>query len=151
LATDPLRLRAVFDTNAIIAALKSRNPSSPNAELLRRWENDEFDLLYSSDLRAEYIEKFSARDVAVERGRRFLQTLDQRGIVIQVSPSQVVPVILTDPDDDLILACAVTGAATHLVTYDPHFDLLGDAYHAIQIVRPLEFLYLVRGDAPSNP
>ncbi len=32
--TELARLRAVFDTNVIIAALKSKNPGSPTIELL---------------------------------------------------------------------------------------------------------------------
>ena len=48
--TEP-RPRAVLDTNVIIAALKSKNPRSPTRELLTRWDNDEFDLLYAEDLR----------------------------------------------------------------------------------------------------
>jgi predicted nucleic acid-binding protein len=51
----------------------------------------------------------------------------------------------------LIIACAVKGDATYIITYDPHFDLLDGSYHGIQILRPLNFLYLIRGDAPPKP
>lgn len=37
------RLRAVLDTNVVLAALKSKNPHSPTAELVQRWEAGEFD------------------------------------------------------------------------------------------------------------
>jgi predicted nucleic acid-binding protein len=37
-------LRAVLDTNVIIAALLSKNPGSPTVELLQRWGNGEFTL-----------------------------------------------------------------------------------------------------------
>lgn len=146
MATERARPRPVFDTNVIVAALKSRNPSSPNVELLQRWDNGEFDLLYSSHLHGEYEEKFAARNVDPQRSRQFLENLTRRGILVDVSPSEIVPVISSDPDDDLILACAVKGAATHIVTYDPHFDFLGGQYCGIEIVRPLNFLYLIRGD-----
>lgn len=150
MATESPRRRVVLDTNSIVAALKSRNPSSPNIELLRRWEKGQFDLLYSPDVRAEYAEKFVTRGVDAKRAERLLQKLGHRGIRIEVLPSDVVRVIAADPDDDLILACAVKGAATHLVTYDPHFDFLGGSYRGIQILRPLGFLYLLRGDASPD-
>ncbi len=72
MATERPRLRAVFNTNVVVAALKSRSPQSPTAELLRRWEAGEFDLLYSAGLRAEYEEKFAARDVEPSRSQAFL-------------------------------------------------------------------------------
>ena len=141
----------MFDTNVVVAALMSRNPTSPNVELLSRWVSAEFVILYSSALRAEYAEKLAARAVEAERGRQFLQTLDQHGNLIEVSPSDIIPIVAADPDDDLIIACAVKGDATYIITYDPHFDLLGGSYRGIQILRPLNFLYLIRGDAPPKP
>jgi predicted nucleic acid-binding protein len=150
LAIDAPRLRAVFDTNCIIAALKSPSPASPNAELVHRWSSGEFDLLYAEQIRSEYVEKFAARAVPNEAGKNFLALLNRFGKQIQIIPSQIVAVIFDDPDDDVLLACAVNGRATHLVTYDPHFDSLGGSYRGVQIIRPLQFLYLVRGDVPPS-
>jgi predicted nucleic acid-binding protein len=56
----------------------------------------------------------------------------------------VAPVILADPDDDLVIACAVVGQATHLVTYDPHFAVLGGKYQGVHIVDALDFLAVLR-------
>lgn len=109
MAIERPRLRAVFNTNVVVAALKSRSPQSPTAELLRRWED---------------------------------------GILIDVP--NVERVIEADPDDDIVLACAAVGNATHLVTYDPHFLPLGEEYRGIRIVNGLHFLYLVRGDVPPQ-
>jgi len=60
LETERQRLRAVFDTNIFVAAHLSKNPHSPTMELLRRWRQEEFELLYSDDLLVEVDEKFSA-------------------------------------------------------------------------------------------
>ncbi len=60
-----------------------------------------------------------------------------------------------DPDDNQVLACAMTGQvlacamtgnADYLVTYDPHFDILGGEHQGIRIVDALHFLYIIRGD-----
>jgi predicted nucleic acid-binding protein len=58
--------------------------------------------------------------------------------------------VAADPDDDQILACAVVGEANHLVTYDPHFDLLQGVYGSIKITKALPFLWSVRGDQPPE-
>jgi predicted nucleic acid-binding protein len=59
-------------------------------------------------------------------------------------------VIEADLDDDMVLACAVVGQASHLVTYDLHFAPLGDVYRGVRLIDGLHFLYLVRGDQPPN-
>ncbi len=48
--------------------------------------------------------------------------------------------ITTDPDDDMIIECAVVGGATHIVTGDQkHLLPLGN-YQGILIVKPADFL-----------
>ena len=51
--TEQKRLRAVFDTNIFVAAYLSKNPYSPTIELLRRWRQGQFELLYSDDVLVE--------------------------------------------------------------------------------------------------
>jgi putative PIN family toxin of toxin-antitoxin system len=142
-------MRAVFDTNVIIAALKSRNPNSPTVELLRRWRAGEFTILYSDDLLLEYREKIISRDIDPILSIAFLADLDVRGEYIALTPDQIQPLIAEDPDDDIVIACAIIGEATHLVTYDPHLLNLGETYEGITILNGLHFLYAVRGDTPS--
>lgn len=149
--TDRPLLRAVFDTNVIIAALKSKNPDSPTVELLKRWRNDEFILLYADDLLLEYREKFITRNIDAALRIAFLANLDVLGERIELAPDQIKRVVSNDPDDDIFVACAIVGKATHLVSYDPHLLNLGEAYHGVVILDGLHFLYAVRGDKrPSN-
>lgn len=137
-------LRAVFDTNVIIAALKSKNPNSPTAELLKRWRNNEFILLYADDLLLEYREKFVARSIDIARRIAFLASLHALGEQVKIAPDQVQPVVHNDPDDDIVVACAIVGKATHLVSYDPHVLSLGETYQGIAILNGLRFLHVVR-------
>ena len=78
----------------------------------------------------------------------FLSLLGRLAAWIDVPAEAVKPVVLADPDDDVILACAVAGRADYLVSYDPHFDPLGGEYQGIRITRALPFLQVVRGDSP---
>jgi putative PIN family toxin of toxin-antitoxin system len=147
--TETIILRAVFDTNVVIAALKSKNPGSPTVELLQRWSKGEFTLLYCDDLRLEYQKKFITRSVPLELRATFLKNLFELGEYVHLIPDQIQPRIAEDPDDDIVIACAIVGEATHLVTYDPHLLNLGETYEGITILDGLHFLYAVRGDTPS--
>jgi uncharacterized protein len=142
------RLRGVLDTNVIIVALKSKNPESPNLELLRRWQAGEFTILYCDALYAEYEEKFVARNIPPAHYAGFIAGLIGLGEHIELTPEQVQPIVLADPDDDIVLACALVGRATHLVTYDPHLLSLGQSYLGVHILDGLHFLYAVHGDTP---
>lgn len=130
--------RAVFDTNIIIATRKSRSANSPSRELLQLWEAGEFDLLYSRNLQTEYEETAGARDVDLARAHSFFSNLTARGVLIEVR--QIMPVVAADPDDEVVLACAVAGQATHLVTYDPHLLNLGNFYLGTRLLDGLHFL-----------
>ena len=64
--------------------------------------------------------------------------------------SEVQPRIPDDPDDDVVIACAIVGKASHLVSYDPHLLNLGNTYQGLIILDGLHFLYAVRGDTPPT-
>jgi putative PIN family toxin of toxin-antitoxin system len=140
------RLTAVFDTNVFMSALLSRNPTSPTQELMRRWQANEFTLLISQALLIEVVEKLLARGVNPKQVQDLLIVINRFAQWVDVPAAAVLPIIAADPDDDHILACAVAGRADYLVTYDPHFDVLGGRYHGIKIAKALPFLWAIRGD-----
>jgi putative PIN family toxin of toxin-antitoxin system len=148
---EPAPVRAVLDTNVPIAAHLSRNPRSPTIELIDRWRAGEFVQLYSDDTLAELQEKFITRQIAPDVAVQYVADLLRLGEYVEVVPEDVRSIIVADPDDNLILACAIKGGATHIVTYDPHFDVLGETYQSIRILDGLHFLYVVRGDEPPPP
>jgi predicted nucleic acid-binding protein len=57
--------------------------------------------------------------------------------------------IVRDPDDDMILACAVAVRASNVVTRDEDLLLLGN-YKGIAIVTPETFLTLLRSAESSG-
>ncbi|MDH7484933.1 MAG: putative toxin-antitoxin system toxin component, PIN family [Anaerolineae bacterium] len=142
------RLRAVLDTNVFVSAFLSRSPTSPTQELIQRWEAHEFTLLVSDGLVDELAEKLIERGISQERVIEFLALLGRLAEWVDVPDEAVKPVIEADPDDDIILACAVVGDADYLVTYDPHFDVLGGEYEGVRITRALPFLKAVREGKP---
>lgn len=50
---------------------------------------------------------------------------------------------ITDPDDNMILECAVVGGATHIVTGDKRHLLPLGTYQGISIINAADFLVLV--------
>ncbi len=144
------RLRAVFDTNVFVSAVLSRNPTSPTRELIERWKVGGFTLLVSDVLLAELVEKLQEKRIEPNRIADLVTSILQMAEWVDVPATAVRPVILQDPDDDHVLACAVVGRADFLVTYDPHFDALGGFYESFQVTKALPFLWKVRGDQPPD-
>lgn len=142
------RLRAVFDTNVIVSAFLSRSPTSPTQELIDRWLGDEFTLLVCDAIVDELIEKLVQHRIARPNIEAFVALLDSMAEWVDVPAEAIVPRIPADPDDDVVVACAIVGDADFLVTYDPHFAPLGENYEGIRISKALPFLWAVRGDQP---
>jgi predicted nucleic acid-binding protein len=59
-------------------------------------------------------------------------------------PDEKIEDLLSDPDDNVIVACAVEGDANYLITYDPHFDSLKGNYRGIKIIKAIPFLEILR-------
>ncbi len=53
-----MAIRAVLDTNVVLAAGGSSNTNSPNREIVHRWLAGEFTLLVTDDIIAEYAENW---------------------------------------------------------------------------------------------
>ena len=140
------RLRAVLDTNIYVSALLSRNPNSPAKEFIRRWLNNEFTVLICEDLLVEVIEKLIARGLGEDRVAEFATLLEISAENIAIAAGSATRVVQFDPDDDVIVACAVIGKADYLITYDKHFDMLGDEHQGFKITKALPFLWAVRGE-----
>jgi len=143
-------LRAVLDTNVVIAAHLSKSTRSPTRELIQRWRGGEFVQLYSDGTLTELRGKLAVKGVEAQSANEYVADLLLLGKRVEVTGDDVQPVVRADPDDDLILVCAVKGKANYLVTYDPHLLTLGDEYEGVRICDGLHFLYVVRGDTPPE-
>lgn len=132
-------LRAVLDTNVVLAADRSINPLSPNKEILKRWANREFTWLVTEDIASEYAEKLLEKgnpSAEVEAFITGLFLLAER-VEIRFFHFRHYPV---DSDDTVFLLCAINGAATHLASYDHHLLDVGIFYDEFVSCRPADFL-----------
>ena len=128
-------MRAVFDTNVLVAAFVTEGICS---KILIRGRKKQFHLIVYPVILQEFervlIKKFSATR---NEARSALQIVSEATHSV-VRPSQLVQSICRDPDDDAILACALEAGADYLVTGD--LDLLElKTFKGIRIITPRDF------------
>ena len=82
--------------------------------------------------------RFAYDDIEVDE---FITALRNECSII--SPLPEIRVIQRDPNDDIIIACAIAADAAYIVSRDRDLLDLG-AYHGIQIVSPEVFMQILR-------
>lgn len=144
--------RAVFDANVLASGVLGlpREESVPG-ELLRRWFLGRFDLIVSERLLDELEHHAFAKDyfltrVSLDAQREVLALLRAESTVTDLTAQ--VEGVAPDPDDDHVLAAAVSSAADYLVTGDRALRALG-SYQGVTIVTPREFVELLASDEPA--
>ena len=68
---------------------------------------------------------------------------DLQRIAHIVVPTRVLRVIEQDPDDDQVIACAVTAQADLIVSGDKHLHSLGGYYQGIRIAKAAEAITII--------
>jgi hypothetical protein len=136
-------VRAVVDVNVLIsAALSARGPS---AEILRSNRDGAFEPIVSELLIAELTRalaypKLRTR-IPAEKAAAFVSWVRDQATFAEDAPDPV-PVQSPDPDDDYLLALAISRRA-FLVTGEQHLLGLRDD---LPILPPAEFLATLRED-----
>jgi len=132
--------RVVLDTNVLISASIAEQGYS--AAILRAARQRRLLLLVSPYIIQEYaavmqrphiIRKYQGIEGRVEALVRYLNAY-----AILVEPQTIERVVLDDPKDDAILACALAGQAHYVVSGDDHLQRLG-AFRGIKILAPRDF------------
>lgn len=142
-------IRAVLDTNVLVSGLLRRHPAAPSVQLLDAWRGGDFELVLSSEILAE-VERtlgkpyFRAR-LSDDQIERALTLLRRRSHLVPVSVD--VQSVATHPEDDLILATAISGPADYLVTGDRDILDLGN-FRGIEIKSPRDFLNVLQSSPP---
>jgi putative PIN family toxin of toxin-antitoxin system len=136
-------MKAVLDTNVVVAALYSRRGAS--YQLVKAALSGQLSIAISPLLALEYegvlhqkVEegflKISEKDCT-----RILGALFSTATIVW-RPLQVRPV-LPDPSDDKVLECAVSCACTHIITFNKrHFPAKLVAPWGIDVMNAGEFL-----------
>ena len=133
--------RAVLDTNVFVSGgtISAGVPS----QVINHWRNQDFVMVASPQLLTEYEEVLFRPGVMKYTGlspqetSQYIQEVKDRSYM--TNGALTLNVLTNDPDDNMVLACAEEGLATHLVTGNrKHFPFTD--YKGIKIVSPREFL-----------
>ena len=141
-------MKAVADTNVLVSAVLS--PAGVRAQVIKAWENQQFELVVSEAILDEYEKALNYREVASRHGLNPTEVADiiagLRQFATLVEPTETLQVISADPADDKFLA----GQADYIISGDPHLLNLGE-YRGNQILSPREFLALLGQQESSEP
>lgn len=132
----------VFDTNVLISALLSS--SGTPFRCLALAKVGQVESVTCQDILDEFSEKLVTKfkfsetmaQAAASEVRRFSRV---------VKISKTLRAVPSDPDDDMVVECALISRATHIVTGDKHLLSLTN-YQDIAIVKAADFLALVSTD-----
>lgn len=131
-------IKAVLDTNVFVSALFWKG--TPH-KILQKGLFGDFTILTSAaiieELQQTLLVKFGFPN---EDTRQFLTLIAIHSAFAE--PEEVPRVVLVDPNDDKVIACAIAGEAEYLVTGDRHLLAL-KKFGDITIVTPLRFLPLL--------
>lgn len=144
-------ITAVLDTNVLASGfIGETKPDSTSGELIRRWRARRFTVVISDPILAELAVTFGTSyftnrlsTEAIEGALASLRT----GAVISPITVQVTG-IASHPEDDAIIATALSAQADYLVTGDKPLLARG-AFHGTVIVSPRQFLEVLRLRASS--
>ncbi len=127
--------RIVLDTNVIVSALVFGGVPRTVLELA---DVGRCELFYSEPIQTEVrrvlAEKFEWPSTMLDKVLPVLWSMGE-----QVFPSATVSVVAADPDDNLILECAVAAKADFIVSGDHHLLELR-SFESTPILTPRQFL-----------
>jgi putative PIN family toxin of toxin-antitoxin system len=140
-------MKVVFDTNIIISGLYSKRGAS--YQLLKAALSGKLPYAISPLIALEYEGKIHQKieagflKISIKDCARILNALFAMASIVW-EPLLIRPV-LTDPADDKILECAISGGCTHIVTFDKkYFPLAILAQYGIKVMNAGEFLKIWR-------
>jgi len=140
-------IRAVLDTNILLASLRSRNGAS--FEIIARYRAGEFALVVSNTVLSEYDEvlKREGPDFGLTTATvdRFLDALCAGAESFRTSG--LWKPALPDADDEAFAQLALEAKVGYLVTFNQrHFPTA--SLPALQVVTPKEFLHILQAIIP---
>ena len=136
-------MRVVLDTNQHISAII--RPKGHPAQIVRLWSNGLIELAISPLILEEFEmvvhrpriqQKHNLSDTDITE---YLEVLKK--FTVLVPGTMIVDAVPDDPDDNIIIACAIEAEADVIVTGDQHLLSIG-SYHGIPIVTAVDFLNL---------
>jgi putative PIN family toxin of toxin-antitoxin system len=141
-----------LDTNVLASGIVGiQRPDSAPGALVRLWRAGELSLVTSeptlTELANTLAEPYFRRQITSEQVTRVLELLRETAML---APSTAtIRGAASHPEDEMVLATAVSGAAQYLVTGDAQLQRLG-AFRGVVILSPRAFLNLLLDQEPQS-
>ncbi len=144
-------MRVLLDTNVLVSTVIK--PEGKPAQIFQRAATG-FELVCSEYILKEladvlirpHIQKKYKNLVAPERRGQFITLVRSLAAMVEV---QTTLDVVSDEDDNQVLAGAVDGRAEFLVTGDPHLLVL-QQYRGCKIVNPAQFLAVLQKEEQTD-
>src|SRR3990172_6080021 len=112
--------RAVVDTNVLVSGFVRSNPQAAPSRVLDAWRLRLFALVTSdhilAELEATFAQPYFRSRLNPQQVSDILDLVHSRAIIVPITVS--VHGVATHPEDDMILATAVSAKADYLITGD---------------------------------
>ncbi len=134
-------MRLVLDTNQHISAIIQ--PNGNPAHILRIWRLGIIELAISPPILDEFKivvhrpriqQKYNLSDEDIAE---YLEVLNKYALI--VPGTTIINAVPDDPDDNIIITCAIEAAADMIISGDQHLLTIG-SYQNIPIVKASDFL-----------
>ncbi len=141
-------IRAVLDTNILISALITKNPSAP-LQIYKAFIAQQFLLIISPSILAEAEDVINRKKIVKYHTRTHEQRKEIIKLLVALSYVTLEPniperiIIESDPKDDKFLHAAIEAQAEYIVSGDHHLLDLKE-YKGIKIITPNTFLSIIK-------
>jgi putative PIN family toxin of toxin-antitoxin system len=140
-------LKVVIDTTVLISAFLRRLQGGVSFDLLQLVEEGSFEFYTSDQILEEVADTLITREHIRRRYQypdaavvEFCKDLARLAVIVGEIPEVHV---VRDPDDDMVVACALAADADYLVSRDKDLLSLGE-YEGIEMIEPEAFLRVLR-------
>jgi putative PIN family toxin of toxin-antitoxin system len=132
--------KVVLDTNALLVSIPRK---SPFRLVFDSFLSGRFDLLVSTEILNEYVEKIQEKSNSIVANNISEVMVGARNVIF-VNVYFNWNLIKNDVDDNKFIDCAVAGDATFIVSNDKHFNLLKTIeFPRIKVIKLEEFLEIL--------
>ena len=147
-------MRVVLDTNVLVSLLLDHTrANSPVNAIYQAIKANQIVLLTSKPILRETESVLAREHIAVkyrltpQNRTAYLAHIQQ--ISHLVKTKMTLSAVAADPDDDKVLACAMKGKASYVISGDQHLLKLRH-FHQIKIATPREFLSVLTAKAEEH-
>ncbi len=138
-------ISSVLDTN--ILASGTVTAVTPPGQILDRWLDRQFELVISEhiidELERTLSKSYFQKHLTPSTTKAFIDLLQSKATIIPITIK--VKGVATHPEDDLVIAAAVSGKVDYLVTGDgPLLRKVGNSYKGVTLISPNDFLAVLK-------